>query len=62
MDRSDELSGDVDPYAQMRAAGLARVLHKERERQAASPVCRDASQTLDEEHKEQLRSLGYTTD
>jgi arylsulfatase A-like enzyme len=62
MDRKDLLSGPVDTYAQMRAAGLARVLHKERERQLSEPVCTDSTQSLDAEHKEQLRSLGYTTD
>jgi arylsulfatase A-like enzyme len=62
MDRHDLLSGKVSGYDQIRAAGLARVLHDERERQEAERVCSDSVQALGEEHKEQLRSLGYSTD
>jgi hypothetical protein len=62
MDRNNLLAGNVEGYDQIRAAGLARLLHKERTHQASQPVCIDSIQPLDEEHKEQLRSLGYTTD
>jgi arylsulfatase len=62
MDRNNLLEGKVEGYDQIRAAGLARLLHQERTEQENQPVCQDSIQPLDEEHKEQLRSLGYTTD
>ena len=61
-DRHNLLSGKVEGYEQIRAAALASALHKERDRQKNSPVCRETVQSLDDEHKEQLRSLGYTTE
>lgn len=62
LDRREVISSRSDSYAVIRAATLGQLIHDERQRQQSEAVCVGTKQVLDEEHKEQLRSLGYTTD